>query len=155
MRLKSYLLALVNPPKQLHKYSLGFLIQSLSRRIDSAMRDSLVDVDLDVKLFANLMVLAQKDGINQRALGKELDFPDYFTSRNVDSLVGAGYVERRPDPNSRRSSLIYLTEAGREKVKHLPEIIMEVNQGFMSPLDEEEKKQLIHLLQKVARIEFD
>ncbi|MEM8611021.1 MAG: MarR family transcriptional regulator [Cyanobacteria bacterium P01_H01_bin.105] len=135
--------------------SFGFLLQLLTRRMDSRMKQKLAEIDIDLKIFANLRMLSDKDGINQRELGRLMEFPEYHTSRNVDALVKAGFVERRPDPNSRRSVLIFLTSKGREKAKQLPKLISEVNNDFLEVLADEERQQLIHLLKKVAKIPKD
>ena len=129
--------------------SFGFLLQLLARRMDNLMKQRLSEIDIDVKIFANLRMLSDKDGINQRELGRLLEFPEYHTSRNVDALVKAGFAERRPDPNSRRSVLIFLTSKGREKAKQLPKIIASVNSEFLTTLDLQEKQQIIKLLQTV------
>lgn len=133
--------------------SFGFLIQTLGRRLEATMRERLSEVDVDVKIFANLMLLSDTDGINQRQLGEKLDFPEYYTSRNVDALVKAGYAERLPDPNSRRSFLVYLTDAGRAKAAELPRIIKETNDIYLDSLSIEERETVIKLLQKAAGIE--
>ncbi|MEP3279014.1 MAG: MarR family transcriptional regulator [Stappiaceae bacterium] len=130
--------------------SFSFLIQTLARDIETQMKAALAEVGVDVKIFANLMLLSEEDGINQRALGEKLNFPEYFTSRNIDALVEAGFVERRPDPNSRRSFLIYLTGAGRKKASELPEIIERINADVLGDLTDAERKQIVMLLQKVA-----
>lgn len=135
--------------------SFGFLLQLLTRRMDKLMKQRLSEIDIDLKTFVSLRMLSDGDGIKQRELGRLLDFPEYQTSRNVDSLVKAGFVERRPDPNSRRSVLIFLTNKGREKVKQLPKIISSVNRDFLKALDEQERKQAVKLLQKVANIPED
>lgn len=130
--------------------SFGFLIQSLARRFDGLMKSELAKVDVDVKLFAGLMMLLEQDGISQRQLGKKLNFPEYFTSRNIDALVQAGFVERRPDPGSRRSFLICLTDAGRKKAKTLPEVARRVNAEVLVDFSKSEQTQVIALLQKAA-----
>ena len=135
--------------------SFGFLLQLLARRMDKLMKQRLSEIDIDLKTFISLRMLSDGDGINQRELGRLLDFPEYQTSRNVDALVKTGFVERRPDPNSRRSVLIFLTNKGREKVKYLPKIISSVNRDFLTVLDEQEKKQAVKLLQKIAKIPED
>lgn len=133
--------------------SLGFLIQLLARRIDSDMKQRLSDIGIDVKIFSNLMLLSEKDGINQRELGRLLEFPEYFTSRTVDVLVEKGFAERRADPNSRRSILVYLTPKGRKKAMELPTIISEVNARYMKSLTAEKQSLLIQLLHNVADID--
>ena len=135
--------------------SFGFLLQLLARRMDNLMKQKLAGIDIDLKIFANLRMLSDKDGINQHELGRLMEFPEYHTSRNVDALVKAGFAERRPDPNSRRSVLIFLTNTGREKAKQLPKLIAEVNHEFLEVLDIQERQQLIRLLQKAAGIPED
>lgn len=142
----------IKSTKHIREGSFGFLIQTLARDIDAKMKLALKEVDVDVKIFANLMLLADEDGINQRSLGEKLNFPEYFTSRNVDALVEAGFAERRPDPNSRRSFLIYLTEAGRQKASELPRIVKRVNDDVLSDLTTAERQRVVKLLQKAAGI---
>lgn len=142
----------ISKAQTIREGSFGFLIQTLARTIDAALKTELAKVDIDNKLFAALMLLSQEDGINQRKLGERLNFPEYFTSRNIDGLVKAGFAERRPDPDSRRTFLIYLTDAGREKATLLPPIIKRVNGDALANLSDAERKQTIGLLQKVTAI---
>lgn len=135
--------------------SFGFLLQLLARRMDNLMKQRLSEIDIDMKTFANLRMLSEKDGINQRELGRLMEFPDYFTSRSVDALVEAGFAERRPDPGSRRSVLIFLTSKGRKKAQQLPKIVSSVNSEFLEALNNDERQQVIRLLQKVANIPED
>lgn len=131
--------------------SFGFLLQTLSRRMEKIMREKLHEVGIDFKIFANLMMLYSEDGVNQRELGKRLDFPEYYTSRNVDALVNEGYAERRPDPESRRSYLIFLTDKGRKKASELPTLIRGVNATFLSSLEEEENAELLSSMRKIVK----
>ncbi|MEL6465282.1 MAG: MarR family winged helix-turn-helix transcriptional regulator [Pseudomonadota bacterium] len=132
--------------------SFGFLIQTIARTLDAKMKVELEKVGVDIKVFANLMMLGQQDGINQREIGQRLNFPEYFTSRNVDMLVDAGFAERRPDPDSRRSFLVFLTEKGREKAEELPTIVRDVNNDVLSELDAEERSKVVEILQKIAGV---
>lgn len=148
----AFLMTQIKRTKHVREGSFGFLIQTLARDIDTKMKAALREVDVDVKVFANLMLLADEDGINQRTLGEKLNFPEYFTSRNVDALVEAGFAERKPDPNSRRSFLIYLTESGRKKASELPRIVKQVNDDTLSDLNASERQQVVKLLQRAAGI---
>lgn len=130
--------------------SFGFLTQTIARVLDAKMKVELEKVGVDIKIFANLMMLGQQDGINQREIGKRLNFPEYFTSRNIDALVDAGFAERRPDPDSRRSFLIFLTEKGRAKAQELPAIVEAVNDDVLSDLTATERQTVTAILQKVA-----
>lgn len=129
--------------------SFGFLVQTLARRMDERMKARLKELDVDLKIFANLMFLSHKDGITQREIGNHLNFPEYYTSRNVDSLIKYGFAERRPDPTSRRSLLVFLTDKGREKAKQLPPVIEAMNDETLVNLTQKERVQLMSLMQKV------
>ena len=136
----------------IRKSSFGFLMQLLARRINGDLKDRLADIDIDVKVFSNLMLLSEKDGITQRELGQMLEFPEYFMSRAVDVLVNEGYAERRPDPKSRRTILVFLTDKGREKARQLPAIIAGVNRDQLARLSPDERHQLVALLHKVTGV---
>jgi len=144
-----YLMAQVPDHRRTRETSFGFAIQNIARRLDAEMKRELAEIDLDLKLFANLMVLAEEDNINQSEIGKRLNFPEYYTSRAVDALVEAGYVDRLPDPNSRRTNRIVLTKVGREKANQLPAIVQSVNERFQSNLNPEEQRTLMRLLGKL------
>ncbi len=135
--------------------SFGFLLQLLARRMDNLMKERLAEIGVDKKIFANLRMLSDREGINQRELGRLLEFPEYHTSRNVDALVEAGFVERRPDPKSRRSVLIFLTEKGRKKAAELPGVIAAVNEEFLAHMNAAERQEVVRLLRRAAKIPED
>lgn len=142
----------ISDAKQHRENSFGFLIQTLARRIDMQMKERLKAHDVDLKIFANLMFLSEQDGVTQREIGNKLNFPEYYTSRNVDALIKEGYAERRANPESRRSTLIFLTPKGRAKAAELPEVIRASNEETLADLSAEERKQVITLLQKAIGI---
>ncbi len=150
-----YIMSRITKAQNARQSSFGFLIQVLARRIDGVMKQRLSEIGVDTKIFANLMLLNERDGVTQSELGRLLEFPDYYTSRNVDALVEAGYAERKPDPNSRRTVLIFLTAKGRDKAKELPKIIASVNSDFLEEFSKEERSTVIKLLQKAALIPED
>ena len=149
---ETFIMTEISKAQKERQSSFGFLLQLLARRMDGVMKARLSEIDVDMKIFANLRILAERDGITQRELGRLLDFPEYFTSRNVDLLVEAGFAERRPDPDSRRTVLVYLTKLGRAKAKELPNVVAAANLEFLEPLSKTERQDLIALLHKVARI---
>ncbi len=147
-----YLMTEIQLKDHRREESFGFLVQTIARTLDSQMKVELEKIGVDFKVFANLMMLGRQDGINQREIGQRLNFPEYFTSRNVDALVDAGFAERRPDPDSRRSFLVFLTAKGRAKAEELPAIVQNVNDDVLSVLTKSERKSVIALMQKVAGV---
>ncbi|NYI04430.1 MarR family winged helix-turn-helix transcriptional regulator [Allostreptomyces psammosilenae] len=68
----------------------------------------------------------------------------------VDALEQAGLVRRTPDPSSRRSTLLLLTDAGRDLQQRMRQARREVFQEAFAPLSPGEREQLLELLQRVA-----
>lgn len=147
-----YIMTQVSEARHRRENSFGFLIQTLAKRLDIRMTAELKKYDVDIKIFASLMFLSERDGVNQREIGNMLNFPEYYTSRNIDTLVKTGYAERRDDPNSRRSFLIFLTPEGIAKAKEIAPVIKRVNDAVLIDLSDSERETAIKLLQKVAGI---
>ncbi len=57
-------------------------------------------------------VIAEHDGITQQAIGLRTRMDKVTVSRAAVTLAGRGLVERRPNPEDRRSHLLVLSPAG-------------------------------------------
>lgn len=121
----------------------------LSQKIDRLMADELQSIGLSLGLFTTLMMLSEKEGVNQTQLGNAVGVPGYATTRTLDTLEERELVKRCPDPNSRRAHLIYFTNDGRALAKRLPALVRRVNSNFLAALGEEERHQLIETMKKV------
>ena len=72
------------------------------------------------------------------------------TSEFIDKLEQTGYIERRPDPDDGRATRIYLTEKGRARAYELEDERKERFAALFAALTDEEKEQLLALLDKLA-----
>lgn len=70
-------------------------------------------------------------------------------SRQVRSLVDRGLVERRPDPEDRRGSLLTATAAGREAFEEYRRTRDERLAALLEPWPGEDRFQLIRLLARL------
>jgi DNA-binding MarR family transcriptional regulator len=96
------------------------------------------------------MCLWEKEGVTQREIAQMSKVESSTTTRTLDKLEALELVERRADPESRRSFRIFLTDKGKalkEEVIHLP---VEVNQALLAGLEDEEQRTLIATLQKLV-----
>ena len=130
--------------------SFGRLTNLLTHHLNQEMEKRLAEKGLNIKLFGVIMILMAEDKITQIEISKRIRVPGYATSRTLDQLEKIDLIERTPDPSSRRSFLIVLTDKGRELGKTLPAIVKEVNHKMLAPLEEEERTQLLASLQKVV-----
>ncbi|UQU68101.1 MarR family winged helix-turn-helix transcriptional regulator [Couchioplanes caeruleus] len=87
-----------------------------------------------------LMRLWESGPQRQADLAAELGTDSAGTTRIVQRLEAAGYVNRRPDPNDRRASLVVSTPAGdalRTSVECIWAQLEELTVGDMSPSEQE------------------
>jgi DNA-binding MarR family transcriptional regulator len=99
--------------------------------------------------FAVLVTLARVDdggGVSQRRLMDELGLTSGTISVRMDRLVGEGLVDRRPDPDSGRTTLISLTERGRELFERVVPAHLANERRMLSALSEEQLDGLAGLL---------
>jgi len=96
------------------------------------------------------MCLWEEEGLTQRDIAAKSKVENSTTTRTLDKLEKLDLVERRADPNSRRSFRIYLTEKGKELEKDIIPVPARVNKELMSALDADEQQQMIGLLKKMV-----
>jgi MarR family 2-MHQ and catechol resistance regulon transcriptional repressor len=103
---------------------------------------------------ARFDVLAQVSvapGISQQELSDRLLVTKGNICTLLDKMSAQGLVERRPDPEDRRSYRLYLTEEGQ----HLAETLIPSHEDFiqehMSALSDQEQRTLLALLRDLDR----
>jgi DNA-binding MarR family transcriptional regulator len=104
--------------------------------------------------LVTLMRLADESGISQKRLADELGVTPGTVSVRVDRLVAEGLAERRPDPESKRSSLVTLTEQGRELFERVAPAHLANERRLLASLSDEDVRVLIGLLRKLL-VEFE
>jgi DNA-binding MarR family transcriptional regulator len=89
-----------------------------SRLLVAISARSIADVDetLTIPQFRTLVILSNRGPVNLSTLAGVLDVQPSTTGRMVDRLVGAGLIDRRQNPDSRRELVVDLTAQGREIV---------------------------------------
>jgi DNA-binding MarR family transcriptional regulator len=71
------------------------------------------------------------------------------TTKRLDRLEHAGLIQREPDPDDRRGTLITLTPAGHELIDSVTEAHLANERHLVSALDETEQRDLADLLRKL------
>ena len=89
-------------------------------------------------------------GVRQKELTEELKIRPSSVSETISKLEHDGYVKRKVDPDDKRATLITLTEVGEARAAELAdERGARLSKAF-EPLTDEEKEQLILLLEKLS-----
>ncbi|MCF4173784.1 MarR family winged helix-turn-helix transcriptional regulator [Vibrio sp. McD22-P3] len=130
--------------------SFGWLLNVVANHASKEFDKRLREKGLTLALWPTLMCLWEKEGVTQREIAQMSKVESSTTTRTLDKLEALELVERRVDPESRRSFRIFLTDKGKalkEEVIHLP---VEVNQALLAELEDEEQRTLITTLQKLV-----
>ncbi|BBM66152.1 MarR family winged helix-turn-helix transcriptional regulator [Vibrio alfacsensis] len=129
--------------------SFGWMINVVANDASKQFEAELKKHGLTVALWPTMMCLWEEEGITQRDIAEKSKVENSTTTRTLDKLEKLGLVERHPDPNSRRSFRIYLTDKGRGLKDSLLPVPLAVNKSLMSPLTPNEQKEMLRMLKKL------
>ena len=83
------------------------------------------------------------------ALYRELVLSSGAMTNRLDGLERAGLVERQPDPNDRRGTLIELTKKGKAVLDRALAVHLQGEAQMLAPLSSDEQRCLAGLLKKL------
>jgi DNA-binding MarR family transcriptional regulator len=135
--------------------SVGFLISQLGFFSSKSFAEALKPLGIGPREFLLLRFVAASDGQPQHALAERLGVPPSRMVTLVDQLEEQGLLERRPDPDDRRVRAVHLTKKGRETLGRASEVAIGYERQLCSPLEQDEREQLIDLLQKIQEGETE
>ena len=86
--------------------------------------------------------LTEEDQITSSELGKRTELDSATLTGILDRLEAAEFLERKSNPDDRRSIHIHLTPKGRAMGLEASRVIVEANAEFLQVLTEEQKRDL-------------
>jgi DNA-binding MarR family transcriptional regulator len=89
-------------------------------------------------------------GVRLTELADVLRQPKQYVGRLVDELEARGYVERRADPNDRRSKLILPTDRARDEQRQADRILAEIEARYADRIGAERYAVFRELLRELA-----
>ncbi len=97
-----------------------------------------------------LRILARQPALTQQALAEALGTQPSRLVALVDDLESRQMIERRANPDDRRSYALHLTGKGRAAMESIGRVAREHQQALLAALNEDEQRQLGLLLQRIA-----
>src|SRR5262245_46769794 len=97
-----------------------------------------------------LRIVQAKEGISQQALGTELGVAPSRLVALIDDLEQRGLLERRDQPDDRRSYGLYLRSKGGAVLKRIAHVAREHQRALCAALTDVERDQLAALLKRIA-----
>lgn len=98
-----------------------------------------------------LRTLFLQEPLKQRELARRCGLDVTTMSRTLDRMAETGLIERRTDPNCRRSFLIHLTGLGREKAEKITEDFCAFDKRLCSGFTEKELETLLGFLKRLEK----
>jgi DNA-binding MarR family transcriptional regulator len=102
------------------EHEMGVLVRRIRRVI--AERAKLVHPDLSPVAYSMLISLQDNGPRRASDLVELFNVDKGAVSRQVQSLLELGLIERTPDPEDRRAAILAITEAGGDRLQHIAEV---------------------------------
>jgi DNA-binding MarR family transcriptional regulator len=127
----------------------GYLLSRAGGMAVRAFNDAMEPLGLRTRQYAVLAHIAEHGDSSQRRVAEALDLDPSTVVALVDDLEGAGWAERRQDPQDRRTRLIGATPAGRKALQAAAGIVGALHDDLLAPLSEAERERLLALLRRI------
>lgn len=128
----------------------GFLLTMVKGGAESICMARLAPLDLHVKQFGLLTVLATEGPRSQQELAEWTRMDRTSMVALVDSLEGRGLVRRERNPDDRRAYLLQLTPEGKRLQVRARKLMLGAEDEMLGSLTPGERNLLRELLAKVA-----
>jgi len=101
--------------------------------------------------FYVLTAVWERDGVKFKDLAKSLEMDGSTLTSILDRMERQELVERRDDPEDRRSLLVFLTEKAKQEVAIITTLAEKLNQEIKERFTEEEFETFERVLEKIAQ----
>jgi DNA-binding MarR family transcriptional regulator len=127
---------------------IGFLLRVVNQRYGSLFSHNMIE-GLTVPQFATLAKLREVGPCSQSKLASLIHLDAATMKGVVDRLIGRGYLISADTPANRRRGVVGLTDKGLTVTDEAIVAAQRIGATAVSPLDAEERVQILALLRKL------
>jgi MarR family transcriptional regulator, organic hydroperoxide resistance regulator len=113
---------------------ISFLLAKAGQQVARRFRDTLAKYGVTPVQYAVLSVLWEEQGLSSAELSSRLVIDSATMTGLVLRMEALGFVSRRPDPEDRRVSRVYLTPQGLRLKKPLIKVVVDLNRTIAAEL---------------------
>jgi len=133
-----------------YRETFGLRFSTLSRQWRRHLDQKLSALGVTDVTWAPLIHLDNLgNGVNQKQLAKSIGIEGPAQVRLLDTLESRGQIERKPCATDRRSKLVYLTPAGRQKVKEVRGHLKQIEYHDLAEISDEQLAVFHEVLDKL------
>lgn len=130
---------------------LGYALRRAQVGMFLAFHAATRGMDITPPRFTALVIVGANPGIGQSVLGKVLGIARSGAMLLTDWMEARGLVERRRRPEDARAWGVHLTPRGERLVAAMKRRVVALDRKRAAVLDARERRELLRLLNKLAR----
>lgn len=130
--------------------SLGYQVNHLARLLAHAWRERIEPLGVVPGQFAQLLALYEQDGLTQAELCVRVQIEQPTMANTLARMQRDGLIDRIPDPDDRRRSLVLLTPLARQLEDELVSAARAVNATATKGLDGDEVAAFMATLAEIS-----
>jgi len=130
--------------------SSGFLMARLGMAFKARALERIDAEGYEANHYSVLAILGEGARETQATIAEALDVDPSRLVALLDSLEERGLVDRQRDPQDRRRHVVTITPAGRKQLQRLRTIAREVEDEFLAPFSDAERKAFHEQLLRLA-----
>lgn len=121
------------------------------RKVHRYYEGNLSQYGITPSQFYVLSEIWEKDGLKFKELAKKLEMDGSTLTSILDRLERLDLVERRNDPEDRRSLLVFLKEKAKRKINEIAHLADELDQEIKERFSDEEFATFERVLEKLSQ----
>ena len=130
--------------------TLGVKLIVIARLLRKRFDHSADNIGVTRAQWTAIGAVARAPGATQRVIASMLDVGEAAAGRLIDRLCEEGWMERRQDPQDRRSNRVYLKPAANDILQQLSGLAAEQDARAFSGISQEEITLFNNILDRVA-----
>lgn len=127
----------------------AFLIHDISKLLNRHYDQRIRIHGISRTQWTLLTYLSRQEGISQTKLAEYMSLAPMTLTRQIDQLEEKKLLERRNDPQDRRTNLIFLSIKSQDLMEKMHRAAVEIKEKALEGLNESEKELLKESLMRI------
>lgn len=126
------------------------LLSRANARAQAIRLDAFAAAESSGYISRLLASIADEGEASQAELARRTGIDPSDVVAALNELSAGGFVTRERDPSDARRNVVALTRKGSAELRRLDAVVNDIQERFLAPLTATERRQLFHILTKLA-----